>query len=121
MNQVHPLLAVKNIATVDIPKYSTYRSLFRYTREINQYIKNHAIKSRVFSARETTHIFLSHLDDPYYAAAVSQCKAAILLYPSTDKIYCVPAIAGTIDQLAPDTAATTNQKSDQSRNRNVGK
>ena len=29
MNQTHPLLAVKNIATIDIPKYSTYNSLFR--------------------------------------------------------------------------------------------
>ena len=25
LNQVHPLLAFKNIATVDIPKYSTYK------------------------------------------------------------------------------------------------
>ena len=41
MNQVHPLLVVKNIATVDIPKYLTYNSLFRYTREVKQYVKNH--------------------------------------------------------------------------------
>ena len=70
MNQFHPLLAIKNIATVDIPKYSSYRSLFRYAREIKQYVNNHAIKNRVFSERETTHIFLSHLDDPRYATAV---------------------------------------------------
>ena len=117
MNQLHPLLAFKNIATVDIPKYSTYCSLFGYAREINQYVKNHASKSRVFSAREMTHIFLSQFDNTRYTAAVSQCKAAILLSLSINKIYCVFAKAGTIDQLAPDAAATTNQTRNQSRNR----
>ena len=43
MNQVHPPLVIKNIATVDIPKYSTYNSLFRYAREIKQYVKNHQL------------------------------------------------------------------------------
>ena len=34
IHQVHPLLAIKNIATVDIPKYSTYQYIYRYAREI---------------------------------------------------------------------------------------
>ena len=48
MNQVHPLLAVKDIATVDIPKYSTYCSLFQYAREINQYVKKTCDQEKVF-------------------------------------------------------------------------
>ena len=117
MNQCHPSLAVKNIATVDIPKYSTYNSLFRYAREIKQYVKNHKIQMRVFIEREITHIFLSHLDHPRYATAVKQREADILLSPNIDKIYLVPAIAGTIDQLAPGTTSTTHQQWDQHRER----
>ena len=34
VNQVHPLLEVKNISTIDIPKFSKFNNLFRYAREI---------------------------------------------------------------------------------------
>ena len=110
MNQAHPLLVVKNIATVDIPKYSSYNSLFRYAREVRQYVKNHKLKSREFSEQEITQIFLSHLDHPRYDNAIKQCENAILLAPQVDQIYRVPAIAGTIDQLAPTATTTTHQK-----------
>ena len=101
MNQQHPLLVVKNIATVDIPKYSTYKSLFRYAREIKQYVKNHKIKNRIYTEMEITQIFLSHLDDPQYASAVKDIEAALLLSTTVGSTYLVPAIAGTIDQLVP--------------------
>jgi len=107
LNQVHPLLVVKNIATVDIPKYSTYNSLFRFAREVKQYVSNHKLKSRDFTEQEITQIFLSHLDHPRYATAIKQCENAILVSPQVDDIYRVPAIAGTIDQLAPTTTTTT--------------
>ena len=110
MNQVHPLLVVKNIATVDIPKYSTYNSLFRFAREVKQYVKNHKLKSRDFTEQEITQIFLSHLDHPRYAVAIKQCENAILMSPHVDDIYRVPAIAGTIDQLAPTKSTTTHQQ-----------
>ena len=110
MNQVHPLLVVKNIATIDIPKYSTYNSLFRYAREIKQYVQKHKLKSRDFSEQEITQIFLSHLDNSRFTAAIKQCENAILLAPNIDAIYRVPAIAGTIDQLAPAAPTTTHQR-----------
>ena len=34
MNQTHPLLADKNITTIDIPNYLTYNIVFHYAREI---------------------------------------------------------------------------------------
>jgi len=44
MRQIHQLLVVKNIATVDIPKYSMYKSLFQYAREIKKYMSNHGLQ-----------------------------------------------------------------------------
>ena len=32
IQQMHMLLAVKNIATLEIPKYSMYKSIYLYTR-----------------------------------------------------------------------------------------
>ena len=113
MNQTYPLLVFKNMGTIDIQKYSTYNNLFRYDKEIKQYFKNHKIQQRVFTEKETTHIFLSHLDHPHYAIAVKKYEADILLSPTVDKIYRVSAINGTIDQLEPDTAPTTHQQRDQ--------
>ena len=77
MNQVHPLLVVKNIATVDIPKYSTYNILFRFAREVKQYVLNHKLKSRDVIEQEITQIFLSHLDHPSYASSIKQCEEGI--------------------------------------------
>ena len=57
MNQIHPLLAIKIIATVDIPKYSTYQGLYRYSQEIGHYVANHVLKQRAFSDREVSHTF----------------------------------------------------------------
>ena len=99
MNQVHPLLAIKNIATIDIPKYSTYRDLYRYAREINGYVANHALKNRAFSDREVSHIFLSHLDSDHFNSAIGKCEAHLQAANVIDTIYLVPALAGTIDQL----------------------
>ena len=106
IQQVHPLLAIKNIATIDIPKYSSFNNLFRYAREVKAYVNNHSLKQRSFSNKEVTHIFLSHLDDDKYSTAVKQCEMAILHALIIDDIYLVPAIAGTIDQLTPSPPAT---------------
>ena len=48
MHQKHPLLTIKNIATVDISKYSTFNDIFRYAREIGHYVSNRALKNREF-------------------------------------------------------------------------
>ena len=101
MHQTHTLLAIKNIATVDIPKYSTFNDIYRYAREIGHYASGHALKNREFSVREVSHIFLSHLDNKHYASAIDNCEAAIQTTGNIDDIYLVPALAGIIDQLAP--------------------
>ena len=101
LQQSHPLLAIKNIATIDIPKYSTFKNLFRYAREIKTYVANHALRNRSFSEKETTHIFLSHIDDDRFKHAINKCEMAILHDTTVAPIYLVPAIAGTINQLAP--------------------
>ena len=101
LQQVHPLLKIETIAVHDIPKYSTYGDLFEFAKAIHTYIANHALKNRMYSDMEMTHMFLSHLDDEHYSAAVKECKAALLLATTVDPIYQVPAIAGTIDQLQP--------------------
>ena len=118
MNQQHPLLVVKNIATVDIPKYSTYKSLFRYAREIKQYVKNHNIRNRIYTEMEITQIFLSHLDEPQYASTVKDIEAALLLSTTVGSTYLVPAIAGTIDQLVPSAATGALATRPQNRTRN---
>ena len=122
IQQVHPLLAIKNIATVDIPKYSSFNNLFRYAREIKTYIDNHSLKSRIFSDKEITNIFLSHLDDRHYSSAIKQCEMAILHASHINPMYLVPAIASTIDQLAPsppntDTTIIRHQRSHDDRSR----
>lgn len=72
LQHTHALLSVKNIATIAILRYSTYRSLFPYAREIKAYVSNQNLKDRSFDDKEVTHIFLSHLDDPNYANVVDQ-------------------------------------------------
>ena len=77
MHLAHPLLTINNIATIYIPKYSTFNDIYRYAREIGHYIYNHALKQREFSVREVSHIFLSHLDNEHNASAINKCEAAI--------------------------------------------
>ena len=100
LQQVHPLLAIKHIATTDIPKYSLFKNLFRYAREIKSYVNNHTLKRQSLSNREITHIFLSHLDEDRYSSAIRKCEMAILHGTTIDDIYLVPAITGTINQMA---------------------
>ena len=63
-------------------------------------MKNHSLKQRVFSEKEISLICLTHLDDDYYNPAVIKCEVAIESATTVRTIYLVPAIAGTIDQLA---------------------
>ena len=95
------MLTVKNIATIDIPKYSDLNDLYRYAREITIYVDLHDLKSRIYTDKETTHIFLSHLDNPHYASSVREIEGIVQLSPVTTADYLVPEITGTLDQLAP--------------------
>jgi len=91
---------------VDIPKHSTSKSLFRYTREIKQYVTNHSIKNRHFDDKEITQIFISHLDEPRYKSVIKECQAVILQSRVVNVMYLVLAISDTINQLEPSVSNT---------------
>ena len=59
IQQVHPLLAIKIVSTMDIPRYSSYNDLYRYAKEIMIFIKTHALHIRIYTPAETT-MFFSH-------------------------------------------------------------
>ena len=85
---------------------------------MKQYVKNHKMKNRVFTDREVTCMFLSHLDNAHDENAVKMYDADILCTITIDKAYRVPAISGTIYQLAPGPPPTTNQQREHPRDRN---
>ena len=83
--------------------------LYRYAREIHTYVENHGLKQRAFSDCEMISIFLSHLDDSHYSPAIKECEMAILHATIIPAIYLVSAIAGTVDQIAPQPATKINE------------
>ena len=99
MQQAHPLLAIKNISTVYIPKYSDYKNLLCCVCKITTYINNHALRNWSFSNRETTHIFFLHLDEDNFKSAITKYEMAVLHVTTVAAIYLVLPISGTINQL----------------------
>ena len=121
LQQAHPLLTLKNITTVDIPKYSSFQNLFKYAKEVKHYVSNHGLKNRFFTEKEITETFLMHLDDPHFHAAIEHYKTTICLSPAYfDTIYKVPNIVSTIEswllihvnQLGRDQTADQTTKED---------
>ena len=55
--------------------------------------------SRTYTPREISEMYLSHLDDEKYEETKSKCEATITTTATLDALYCVPALAGTIEQL----------------------
>ena len=52
-----------------MPKYSSFKNLFQYAKEIGQYVKTRAFKNRIYTDKEVYHIFLTQLDKPTCAEA----------------------------------------------------
>ena len=99
--QVHPQLSLKGITVHGIPKYITYGNLFIYTNGIVTFTQSHKLQRCQYSQRDITTMYLSHLDDPHFATAVTHCENTIMnLYVTPDE-YLVPALASTITKLAP--------------------
>ena len=101
LQQSHPLLLIKSIATIDILKYSDFNDMYRYAREVALYVANLALEQRSFFIKETTLMLLSHLDNLRYKLAVKDYETEILHLPTIPVIYTIPEIVGTIDQLRP--------------------
>ena len=62
---------------MDIPRYSSYNDLYRYAKEIVIFIKIHVLHIRIYTPVETTHIFLTHLDNTKFDTAVQLCQSSI--------------------------------------------
>ena len=78
---------------------------------------NYGLKSCSFSDKETSHIFLYHLDNTRYTNPIEKCESELLLSSTVDLLYLVPAIAGTIYQLRPENKPSTiNQHGCQQEN-----
>ena len=95
----HPKLTITSVATIDIPKFSDSNDLFVYAKEILDFVDKHNINSRTYTQREISEMYLSHLDDEKYEEAKSKCESTISTSTTVDALYCVPALAGTIEQL----------------------
>ena len=51
MKQLYVLLAITNIATIDIPKYTDFNDIFRYAREVTVYIEAHKLRQRIYTEK----------------------------------------------------------------------
>jgi len=49
IQQAYPLLTIKTVATMDIPRYSSYNELYRYAKEIVIFVKTHALHMRIYN------------------------------------------------------------------------
>ena len=107
IQQVHHLLAIKTVATMDITRYSSYNDVYRYAKEIVIFVKTHALYMRIYTPAESTHFFLTHLDNTKFDTAVHLCQSAIHGATTIDPEYLVPAVAGTIKQLRSQQSRTT--------------
>jgi len=109
------LLLIKNSATMDIPKYSSYNDLYRYAKELVYFVKTHGLHQQYFISEETTQMYLTHLDNPKFDDAVQLCQNAIHGSVTMSATYFVPAITGTIDQLRTQRSATVPPNASQYR------
>ena len=101
----HPKLASVSLATVDIPSYSTTKCLYKYAKAINNYIEVERINKRLYSLKEVSYMYLSHLDSNTYESTRDNIRGAIKLTPDPIPLrYQVPGLATTITHM-------TNKKS----------
>lgn len=107
IRMVHPMLSVKQIASVDIPNFSDTNDIYAYAASIVDWCERHYMKQRRFTYLEVTEIFLDHLDDSRYTIAISTCRHAARHTTPLPVEYQVPTIATTISQMVPETAPTT--------------
>ena len=107
---VHPMLSINQIASINIPNFSTSGDLYTYAASILHWIEKHGMKQRSYDQLEITSLFLDHLDDDRYIAAVQLCKAGLLNQTSVPIIYLLPTIATTIEQLVPNPPPTREQQ-----------
>ena len=61
IQEVKPLLAIKTVITVDIPKYSSYNDLYRFSKEMILYVKTHQLQ-------KSNLLFFGNNTDVYHAS-----------------------------------------------------
>ena len=102
----HPRLMVHSIATMNIPTYNSSKDLFVYAKQIKDFVSRHKLANRLYSDRETTEMYLSHLDSASHKSAIMFCQTQLGTSTTIPEKYKVPAIAGTIKQLMDSTHGT---------------
>ena len=97
---VHPKFVDRTTTVIDIPKYSEFLNLYTYAHQILQYIKIHTINNRIYSDKETSTMYLLHIDDLKFTNAIALVQSRLEHYqPGTLPLnLTVPALATTLTQ-----------------------
>ena len=98
LRQAHTKLLIKPSATADIPRFTTYKCIYKYARAIKEYERHHNLASRRFTDHELCTMFLAHLDHHCFNTINASITSIIRTSATIPAEYLVPAIAATIDQ-----------------------
>ena len=75
---------------MNIPKYSSYNDLYRYTKKLVYFVKTHGLDKCHYTPEETTQMYLTHLDNPKFDDAVQLCQKFIHGSTTLSAEYLVP-------------------------------
>ena len=80
MMQAHILLAIICIVIQDIPKYSNYRDLYKYSKATIMFTNHHKMNHRVHHPplKKISEVYVSYLDERKYAMSITAYTTAIL-------------------------------------------
>ena len=67
---VHPKFVTPRKIMRDIPKFSEYTDLYSYARGLQEYQNLQLINSRSYTSVEISLMFLEHIEDAIYSAAI---------------------------------------------------
>ena len=98
---VHPMLSLRQIASIDLPKYSDSGDLYDFAAAISHWVDKHEMKKWKYSQMDRTNLYLDHLDENHYTLTVDTCRHT-LLHVSDDPpapYVVIPTIATNISQL----------------------
>ena len=99
LRQAHTMLMAIPYASSDIPRYSSYKDIYKYAKAIKEYERRHNLAKRTFSTSKLSNMFLDHLDDPCFKTIASNIVTILRTSDPIPPEYHVPALATYIDQL----------------------
>ena len=112
----HSKLTSVSLATINIPKYSTSKCLYKYAKAINNYVEVQLTNSRVYTTKVISYMYLSHLDSETHMNTRDRIRTTIEMTPNPIPIrYQVPGLATALTYLikqAPANDAYVNMMAD---------